>query len=61
MHLHLGVDASLLPPDLPPQWTVVTTWDRPIDAPGKVVVVSVPSLLDPSLAPEGTVIHYAAE
>ena len=62
MHLHLGVDASLLPPDLPPQWTVVTTWDGPIDAPGKVVVVSVPSLLDPSLAPEGHhVIHaYAA-
>lgn len=25
MHLHLGVDASKLPPDLPPQWTVVST------------------------------------
>ena len=62
MHLHLGVDASTLPDDLPPQWTVVTSWEGPIDAPGKVVVVSVPSLLDPSLAPEGHhVIHaYAA-
>jgi len=34
------------------------TWDGPIDARGKVVVVSVPSKLDPSLAPEGYhVIH----
>ena len=58
MHLHLGVAASAFPPDLPPQWTVVQSWDVPIDAPGNVVVVSVPSQLDPSLAPEGYhVIH----
>ena len=66
MHLHLGFKADRLDPDvlasLPPQWTVVSTWDGPIDGPGKVVVVSMPSLLDPSLAPEGYhVIHaYAA-
>jgi len=58
MHLHLGVRADALPADLPPQWTVVNSWDVPIDAPGNVIVVSVPSLLDPSLAPEGHhVIH----
>ena len=58
MHLHLGVDASVMPAGLPPQWTVVNSWDVPIDAPGNVVVVSVPSLLDPSLAPDGHhVIH----
>ena len=58
MHLHLGVKADALPADLPPQWTVVQSWDVPIDAPGNVVVVSVPSLLDPDLAPEGHhVIH----
>ena len=58
MHLHLGVRADAMPPDLPPQWTVVNSWDVPIDAPGNVIVVSVPSLLDPSLAPEGHhVIH----
>jgi len=58
MHLHLGVKADVMPADLPPQWTVVNSWDVPIDAPGNVIVVSVPSLLDPSLAPEGHhVIH----
>jgi phytoene dehydrogenase-like protein len=62
MHLHLGLDASLIPApllaSLPPQWTAVRSWDVPIDAPGNVVVVSMPSLLDPDLAPEGHhVIH----
>ena len=58
MHLPLGVRADVFPPDLPAQWTIVNSWDVPIDAPGNVIVVSVPSLLDPSLAPEGHhVIH----
>ena len=41
MHLHLGVRADAMPPDLPPQWTVVNSWDVPIDSPGNVIVVSV--------------------
>ena len=58
MHLHLGIDAKDLPADMPPQWTVCADWSQPIDAPGNVIVVSVPSLLDPSLAPPGRhVIH----
>jgi len=58
MHLHLGVRKEAMPADLPPQWTVVNSWDVPIDSPGNVIVVSVPSILDPSLAPEGHhVIH----
>ena len=58
MHLHLGIDAADLPADLPPQWTVCADWTLPIDAPGNVIVVSVASLLDPSLAPKGRhVIH----
>mmetsp|Transcript_33636 Transcript_33636/g.38312 ORF Transcript_33636/g.38312 Transcript_33636/m.38312 type:complete len:637 (+) Transcript_33636:46-1956(+) len=58
MHLHLGVKAELIPEDAPAQWTVVQDWDKAIDAPGNVVVVSVPSKLDPSLAPKGYhVIH----
>ena len=59
MHLHLGVKADALPADLPPQWTVVNDWNVPIDAPGNVIVVSVPSLPRPvDLAPEGHhVIH----
>ena len=62
MHLHLGVKADVMPKDLPPQWTVVNSWDVPIDAPGNVIVVSVPSLLDPSLAPDGyhTIHAYTA-
>ena len=32
---------------------MVNSWDVPIDSPGNVIVVSVPSLLDPSLAPDG--------
>ena len=58
MHLHLGVKADLIPEDAPPQWTMVKDWSLGIDAPGNVVVVSVPSKLDPSLAPPGYhVIH----
>jgi phytoene dehydrogenase-like protein len=53
MHVHLGVKAELIPEDAPPQWTVVKDWSLGIDAPGNVVVVSVPSKLDPSLAPPG--------
>eukprot|EP00584_Thalassiosira_punctigera_P011188 CAMPEP_0172529412 /NCGR_PEP_ID=MMETSP1067-20121228/3490_1 /TAXON_ID=265564 ORGANISM="Thalassiosira punctigera, Strain Tpunct2005C2" /NCGR_SAMPLE_ID=MMETSP1067 /ASSEMBLY_ACC=CAM_ASM_000444 /LENGTH=603 /DNA_ID=CAMNT_0013313457 /DNA_START=66 /DNA_END=1877 /DNA_ORIENTATION=- len=58
MHLHLGVKAELIPEDAPPQWTVVQDWSKGIDAIGNVVVVSVGSKLDPSLAPPGYhVIH----
>ncbi|CAN0395214.1 unnamed protein product, partial [Discosporangium mesarthrocarpum] len=56
MHVHLGVRAA----DLEAggwrprcHYAVVGSWDGPIDAPGNVIVVSVPSALDPSLAPEG--------
>ena len=49
---------DLIDDDAPPQWTVVKDWSLPIDAPGNIVVVSVPSKLDPSLAPPGYhVIH----
>jgi len=58
MHLHLGVKADLIPEDAPAQWTVVKDWDLGIDAPGNVVVVSCPSKLDKTLAPDGYhVIH----
>jgi len=57
MHLHLGIKAEGLE-SLPPQWTIVNDWDVPIDAPGNIIVVSMPSKLDPSLAPDGYhVIH----
>jgi len=57
MHVHLGISADGLE-HLPPQWTVVNDWGRGIDAPGNVIVVSMPSKLDPGLAPPGHhVIH----
>lgn len=58
MHIHLGIDAKDLPNDIPPQWTVVNDWNKEIDSEFNVIVVSMPSLLDPSLAPKDRhVIH----
>jgi len=34
-------------------YAVVADWSKPIDAAGNVIVVSIPSVLDPSLAPPG--------
>ena len=51
MHLHLGIDAAGLPDDLQCHYIVVNDWDKGITAPQNVVVVSIPSVLDPSLAP----------
>jgi phytoene dehydrogenase-like protein len=53
LHLHLGIDGKDLPPDLHCHYIVVNDWDAGITAPGNVVVVSIPSLLDSSLAPDG--------
>lgn len=52
MHLHLGIDATDLT-DLDCHYIVVNDWDKGITAPQNVVVVSIPSVLDPSLAPPG--------
>mmetsp|Transcript_23956 Transcript_23956/g.23009 ORF Transcript_23956/g.23009 Transcript_23956/m.23009 type:complete len:583 (+) Transcript_23956:116-1864(+) len=61
VHLHIGIDATDLPPDLDVHYSVINNWD-PIDAPQNHVIISIPSILDPSLAPPGChVIHaYAA-
>ncbi|CAM9718495.1 unnamed protein product [Discosporangium mesarthrocarpum] len=56
MHVHLGVRAAdLEEKGIKPfnHYTVVGDWSVPINAPGNVVVISVPSVLDPSLAPKG--------
>ncbi|MDJ0705616.1 MAG: NAD(P)/FAD-dependent oxidoreductase [Leptolyngbyaceae cyanobacterium MO_188.B28] len=58
MHLHLGIDAAGLCPDLACHYIVVNDWKIGVTAPQNVVLVSIPSLLDPSLAPPGKhVIH----
>lgn len=51
MHLHLGIDAADLPEGLECHYVVVSSWD--VEAPQNVVVISIPSVFDPSLAPEG--------
>ncbi|NMF86572.1 NAD(P)/FAD-dependent oxidoreductase [Nodosilinea sp. P-1105] len=53
MHLHLGIDGTDLPPDLACHAIVVNDWDTPITAPQNLVVMSIPTVLDPSLAPLG--------
>lgn len=53
MHLHLGIDAQGVRKDLACHYIVVNNWDMGVTAPQNVVLVSIPSVLDPSLAPPG--------
>lgn len=58
MHLHLGISAEGLSPALACHHIVVKDWQQGVTAPQNVVLISIPSLLDPSLAPDGKhVIH----
>lgn len=64
IHIHAGIDASGLPSeasaDFPAQWAVIRDWDAPegVEAPRNIVLCSMPSLIDPTMAPEGKhVIH----
>ncbi|ASC73320.1 Putative NAD(P)- FAD- dependent oxidoreductase [Halomicronema hongdechloris C2206] len=53
MHLHLGIDATDIRPDLACHYIVVNDWQLGVTAPQNLVLISIPSLLDPSLAPPG--------
>ena len=62
LHLHLGIDGSGLPTTpteaFPAQWASVADWGVGVDAPRNMVLVSMASMLDSSLAPDGChVIH----
>ncbi|KAH7287468.1 hypothetical protein KP509_32G057300 [Ceratopteris richardii] len=59
MHLHLGIDAEGLPSDLEIHHIVVNDWSIGVDAPQNVVLISVPSVLDPNLAPKGKHVLHA--
>ena len=54
LHLHVGIDATGLPTEpsesLPAQWAALDDWDRGVDAPRNLVLVSMASMLDPSFA-----------
>jgi phytoene dehydrogenase-like protein len=58
MHLHLGIDATDIRSDLACHYIVVNDWNRGITAAQNVILISIPSVLDPALAPSGKhVIH----
>ena len=64
IHIHAGIDATGLPEtasaDFPAQWAVIRNWDGPegVEDPRNIVLCSMASLIDPSLAPPGKhVIH----
>ncbi|WP_445632300.1 Carotene isomerase [Nostoc sp. DSM 114161] len=53
MHLHLGINAEGLQPNLQCHYVVVNNWEAGVTAPQNLVVISIPSVLDSSLAPPG--------
>jgi len=57
LHLNLGIDASGLPDDLGIHHVVLESWD--ITADRNVCNISIPSTLDPSLAPAGHHVVHA--
>ena len=63
LHLHVGIDGSGLPTapseSFPAQWASIEDWSRGVDAPRNLVLVSMASLLDPSLAPDGEHVLHA--
>ncbi len=59
MHLHLGIDGRDLPADLACHHIVVQDWNLGIASPQNLVLISIPSLLDPTLAPPGKQVIHA--
>jgi phytoene dehydrogenase-like protein len=65
IHIHAGIDATGLPDtpssDFPAQWAVVRDWDAPegVEAPRNIVLCSMASLIDPTLAPKGKHVLHA--
>ncbi|PNW72273.1 hypothetical protein CHLRE_16g674950v5 [Chlamydomonas reinhardtii] len=53
MHLHVGFDAKGLDPGLELHHIVVNRWEGGVDQPQNVVLISIPSVKDPSMAPAG--------
>jgi phytoene dehydrogenase-like protein len=58
MHIHLGIPKDGLPDDLECHHSVLN-FDLPIDAEQNMVIISIPTVFDPSLAPEGYHIVHA--
>mmetsp|Transcript_26441 Transcript_26441/g.62944 ORF Transcript_26441/g.62944 Transcript_26441/m.62944 type:complete len:739 (-) Transcript_26441:1139-3355(-) len=58
MHLHLGVPKDGLPADLECHHSVLN-WDHPVTDEQNMSIISIPTVFDPSLAPEGYHIIHA--
>ena len=58
MHLHLGIDAEGLE-DVRLHHMIVDSWEKGVEAERNVVLVSIPSAIDPSMAPEGKHVVHA--
>lgn len=52
MHFHLGIKAEGLRPDLACHYIVVNDCSKGVTAPQNVILISIPSVIDPSLAPK---------
>ncbi len=59
MHLHLCVPADDLPSDLECHHSVIFDWSRGIEADQNMVIISIPTVFDKSLAPDGFHIVHA--
>ena len=61
MHLHLGIDATGLPPphELGIHHLVVNSWEGGVAANQNVVNISIPTCLDPALAPPNKHVVHA--
>eukprot|EP01025_Chloroclados_australasicus_P031419 TRINITY_DN31773_c0_g1_i10.p1 TRINITY_DN31773_c0_g1~~TRINITY_DN31773_c0_g1_i10.p1 ORF type:complete len:384 (-),score=37.53 TRINITY_DN31773_c0_g1_i10:275-1426(-) len=58
MHLHLGINADGLDPDLQCHHLIVNDWDQ-LTAPQNVCIASIPTVFDKSLAPPGKALVHA--
>ncbi|GAX80223.1 hypothetical protein CEUSTIGMA_g7661.t1 [Chlamydomonas eustigma] len=56
--MHIGVKADVLPPGTDCHHIILENWDK-MEEPRETIFLSMPSLLDPSLAPEGHHIVHA--
>jgi len=58
MHLHLGIPSDNLPDDLECHHSILN-FDEDVTAPQNLVIISIPTVFDPSLAPPGYHIVHA--
>mmetsp|Transcript_41867 Transcript_41867/g.67903 ORF Transcript_41867/g.67903 Transcript_41867/m.67903 type:complete len:298 (-) Transcript_41867:443-1336(-) len=59
IHLHLAFRGAGLPTDLPCHHLVLNDWTKGVTAPQNVVLISIPSIIDSTLAPEGFHVLHA--